>query len=195
MDAEKNIKTSGKDSDLWLEELSNPEVQDSLATLIKKLPQIKEAVVKAEQGMELVSAFVSDTESINYLAERVEKFSNLALTKENMEALATIIESLPRLAKMVTLLDRVATTIEPLVTDKTILADLTDTAKLVTTPLKERVQEGTSIVKEAKQRAERNTSTISIFGALKLLKDPNVQYGLKFTQALLDILSEKKVVR
>jgi uncharacterized protein YjgD (DUF1641 family) len=184
-----------QNSALWLNELSNPEVQEALATLIQKLPQIKEAVVKAEQGIEVVSAFASDTDSLNYIAERIDNFSKLALNKENMEAITTIIEALPRIAKLVALLDRVYSTVEPLITDKDSLAYIADTVKVVTAPVTERVEEGVSIVKEAKERAARNPNTISIFGVLKLLKDPAVQNGLKFTQALLDILSEKKIVR
>ncbi|AMA72964.1 MULTISPECIES: DUF1641 domain-containing protein [Aneurinibacillus] len=195
MDTEIKQQNLKQDSALWINELSNPEVQEALAMLIQKLPQVKEAIVKVEQGVEVVSAFASDTDSINYLAERVDRFSKLALNKENMEALAVMIESLPRIAKCVTLLDRLFSTIEPLITDKESLAYLADTVKLVTTPVTERVQEGVSIVKEAKERAAQNQTNISIFGLLKLLKDPTVQDGLKFVQALLEVLSEKKVVK
>ncbi len=195
MDAEMKNQNANQDPSLVANELSKPEVQEALVTLIQKLPQIKEAVVKAEQGIAAVSVFASDTDSLNYLAERVDKFSKLAFNKENVEALATIIESLPQLAKMVALLDKVYSTVEPLVSDKDTLAYLADTTKLVTDPVKDRVQEGVSIVKEANERAERNRDTISIFGVLKMLKDPAVQKGLKFTQALLEVLSEKKFAK
>ncbi|MFT9846555.1 DUF1641 domain-containing protein [Aneurinibacillus sp. REN35] len=195
MDAEMNNQPAKQDTALWANELSNPEVQEALATLIHKLPQIKDAVEKAEQGIAAVSTFATDMDSLNYIAEGVDKFSKVALNKENLEALTVLIESLPRLAKMVTLLDKVATTVEPLVTDKNSLAYLFDTAKVVTSPVTDRVEEGVSIVKEAQARAEQNRETISIFGLMKMLKDPAVQKGLKFTQAFLDILSEKKIVK
>ncbi|MBN6189356.1 DUF1641 domain-containing protein [Aneurinibacillus sp. BA2021] len=195
MDAEMNNQHAKQDPALWTNELSNPEVQEALAALIQKLPQIKDAVDKAEQGIAAVSTFATDMDSLNYIAEGVDKFSKVALSKENLEALAVLIESLPRLAKMVTLLDKVCTTVEPLVTDKNSLSYLFDTAKVVTAPVTDRVEEGVSIVKEAQARAERNRDTISIFGLMKMLKDPAVQKGLKFTQALLDILSEKKIVK
>lgn len=195
MDAEMNNQPAKQDTAQWANELSNPEVQEALATLIHKLPQIKDAVEKAEQGIAAVSTFATDMDSLNYIAEGVDKFSKVALNKENLEALTVLIESLPRLAKMVTLLDKVCTTVEPLVTDKNSLAYLFDTAKVVTSPVTDRVEEGVSIVKEAQVRAERNRETISIFGVMKMLKDPAVQKGLKFTQALLDVLSEKKIVK
>lgn len=195
MDAEIKQQAPTQTTDQWVEELAKPEVQDALTTLIQKLPEIKEAINKAEQGIAAVSAFASDTDSLNYLSERVERFSQLAFNKENMEALAVLIESLPRLAKLVSVLDRVYSTVEPLISDKDSLAYLVDTAKVITTPVTDRVGEGVSIVKEAKERAARKTETISIFGLLKLLKDPAVQNGLKFTQSLLEILSEKKIVK
>ncbi|WP_027415662.1 DUF1641 domain-containing protein [Aneurinibacillus terranovensis] len=178
----------------WLNELSDPQVQEALTALIQKLPQIQEAMGKVEQGVEIVSSFARDTESINYLAERFERFSELALNKKNLESLAVIIENLPRIADMMLLLNRIASVVEPIITDKNSLAVVTDTAKLVTEPVTERVQEGISIVKEAKARAERNQTNVSIFGMLKLLKDPAVQKGFKFVQALLDVLSEKKIL-
>lgn len=186
----------------WMNELAKPEVQEALALLVQKLPQIKEAVVKAEQGIGLAAAFASDTESINYLAERASSISKFALNKENLEALATIMDSLPRLAKMVGALDRLYTTLEPVLTDKDILVDMANMVQVVAAPVTERVQEGVSMAKEgmsmvqeARERAARNTETLSIFGVLKMLKDPAVQNGLKFAQAMFDVMAERKVLK
>ncbi|WP_052947475.1 DUF1641 domain-containing protein [Aneurinibacillus tyrosinisolvens] len=194
MDAETTHQEPEKSSALWLNELSNPEIQEALATLIRKLPQITDAMEKAEQGIEMVSAFASDAESINYLAGRVSPLSKMALSQENLEALTVIIEKLPSIAKSVALLERVSSLVEPLA-NRDMLIAVTETVELVTSPVKERVQDGASIVKEAKERAERNQSTVSIFGLMKMLKDPAVQKGIKFVQALLDVLSEKKVIK
>jgi uncharacterized protein YjgD (DUF1641 family) len=177
-----------------LNELSSPQVQEALVALIQKLPQIKDAVDKAEQGIAALSHLPMGTESLNYLAERADQVSKLALNKENLEALGVIIEKLPNIAKMMTLLDRITPFLEFVGNEEFVLA-LSEVFGVVTAPVKERVQDGISIVKEAKERAAKNNTTLSIFGLLKMLKDPAVQNGIKFTQALMDVVAEKKVVK
>ncbi|BAU28264.1 uncharacterized protein YjgD (DUF1641 family) [Aneurinibacillus soli] len=186
----------------WMEQLEKPEVQNALAMLVEKLPQISDAVAKAEQGIDLAASFASDTESLNYLADRASSLSKFALNKENLEALGTIMESLPRLAKMVGALDRLYTTLEPVLTDKDILVDVAGMIQVVTAPVTERVQEGVSMAKEgmsmvqeAKARAARNHDTLSIFGVMKMLKEPAVQDGLKFAQAMFAVMAERKVLK
>ncbi|WCN39498.1 hypothetical protein [Aneurinibacillus uraniidurans] len=186
----------------WMEELEKPEVQQALSMLVQKLPQISNAVAKAEQGIDLAAAFASDTESLNYLADRASSVSKFALNKENLEALSTLMESLPRLAKMVGALDRLYTTLEPVLTDKDILVDMASMVQVVAAPVTERVREGVSMAKEgmsmvqeAKERASRNHDTLSIFGVLRMLKEPAVQEGLKFAQALFAVMAERKVLK
>ena len=180
-----------KSSTQWANELLNPEVQEALSTLIQKLPQIKEAVVKAEQGIEAVSTFVTNTESLGSLAGGVDRLSKVALNQENLDSLLAIMDKLPRIAQSLEVLDRVAPVVEKLANRDNLIA-ITEVFGIVTEPAKEKIQDGVSIVKEAKERAERDQTNISIFGVLGMLKDPAVQKGLRFVRAFLDILNEKK---
>jgi uncharacterized protein YjgD (DUF1641 family) len=193
MDTENNQQVSGNVTNI-VAELTNPEVQEALAGLIQKLPQIKGAVDKAEQGLAAAAAFANDNESLNSIFEGISNISRLGMNKENLEALTTIINSLPRIASMLTLLDSVAAKLEPVLSNKDYLANVMEAATVIAAPVTDKVQDGVSMVKEAKERAERNHTTISLFGMLKLLKDPGVQKGLKFTQAMLDVMNEKKVL-
>ncbi|WCK52652.1 hypothetical protein PP175_14555 [Aneurinibacillus sp. Ricciae_BoGa-3] len=192
MDTEKNQQVSANVSNI-VAELANPEVQEALAGLIQKLPQIKGAVDKAEQGVAVAAAFANDNQSLNSIFEGISSISKLA-SKENLEALTTIIDSLPRIASMVTLLDSAAAKLEPILSNKDYLSNVMEAATVIAAPVTEKVQDSVSMVKEAKERAERNDTTISLFGMLKLLKEPGVQKGLKFTQAMLDVMNEKKVL-
>ncbi|GAA4707289.1 DUF1641 domain-containing protein [Brevibacillus fulvus] len=184
---------SKQDASVLLEELSNKEVQEAMVTLIQKLPQIKDAVLKVEQGIGTVTSFATDPKNFNSLADTIFSLSNV-LNKENLEALLTIIEKLPQIAKMVELLDRVAPFLE-LVANKDNLVTVAETLETLASPVKDRIQDGVSIVREAKERSAQNTTTVSVFGLLKMLKEPAVQNGLKFTQALLEVLAEKKLVK
>jgi uncharacterized protein YjgD (DUF1641 family) len=177
-----------------LNELSSPQVQEALVALIHKLPQIKEAVDKAEQGIAAVTHLPMGLESLNYLAERADQVSKLALNKENLEALGVIIDKLPTIAKTMALLDRITPFLEFVGNEEFVLA-LSEVFGVVTAPVKERVQDGISMVKEAKERAARNDTNLSIFGLLKMLKDPAVQNGIKFSQALMDVVAERKTVK
>lgn len=175
----------------WVNELSNPEVQDALTTLVQKLPQIKEAVVKMEQGIEMVTGLATDSQTINNVAEPISHISKVALNKDNIDALLTLVDKLPKLAQTVEMLERATPFIE-MIAKKENLVSVAEVAEIVVAPVTERVQEGLSMVKEAKSRAEQNRESVSIFGLLRLLKDPTVQDGLKFVQALLEVVSERK---
>jgi uncharacterized protein YjgD (DUF1641 family) len=192
MDVE--VKNPNNTQASWVNELSNPEVQEALLLLIQKLPVIKEAVVKAEQGVELATGFVSDSRSIDDLAKGVNQLSAIAMNTENLEALTTILDKLPRIAQTIAMLDRVMPLVETYAKPE-FIQTLVETAGVLATPVTEKYQNGASIVKEAKERAEQNNTQISIFGVLKMLKDPAVQKGLKFSQALLEILSEKQIIK
>lgn len=175
----------------WREELSNPSVQEALTALIQKLPQINEAIGKLEQGMQVISTLSTDTQTINTITEPISHISKVALSKENVEALASIADKLPRIAQSLELLDKVVPLIEKAGQRENWVA-MAGLAEVLAAPVTERVQDGMSLVKEAKARSERNTSDVSIFGVLKLLKDPFVQDGLKFIQALLEVANEKR---
>lgn len=177
-----------------LEELSDPEVLQALITLIHKLPDLNQAINKMEQGISMVTMTVSDPEVLNQFTEPVNQLTKIALQQDNLEALSTIVEKLPRIAKSVELLDQIAPFVE-FISKRETLTAFAEVLELVTDPVRCRMQEGMSMVKEAQQRAKRDPSTISIFGVLKLLKDPTVQDGLKFIQAFLDVWQERKMVK
>lgn len=174
----------------WVNELSNPEVQDALATLVQKLPQIKEAVVKLEQGLEVVTTLATDTDTINNIAQPISQVSKVALNKENINALLSLFEKLPKIAQAVEMLEKVTPFIE-VITKKENIVSVAEAADILIAPVTERVQEGMSMVKEAKARAQQRRDDVGIFDLLRILKDPTVQDGLKFVQSFLEIIAEK----
>lgn len=187
---EEQLQTSA----VLLEELTNPEVMKALVSLIQKLPELNQAVSKVEQGISLVTTTVSDPDVLNQFTEPVNELAKMAMNQDNLQALSSIMEKLPRIAKSVELLDQISPFVE-FISKRETLVSFAEVLELVSDPVTCRIQEGMSMVKEAQRRAERDSSTISIFGLLRLLKDPSVQSGLKFIHAFLEVWQERKIVK
>lgn len=176
--------------DMCLEELADPEVQEAIVTLIRKLPKIKDALVAGEQGLELAASILQDKDSLSGLLGRLEQqFSPYRVEKESIVAVFTLLEKMPKLVKYVNALENVADFVESIGKDKQSQQYLLNGVKGYIASTK--VENGIAVLREAKARAEHNHETVSIFSLIRLMKDPTVQKTLRFTQSLLEVLAEK----
>ncbi|WP_025847956.1 DUF1641 domain-containing protein [Brevibacillus agri] len=181
-----------KAADICLQELSDPDVQEAMVTLIRKLPKIKDAVLAAEQGLELAASIVQDKESLNGLFGRLEQQCALyRVDEEAIVALFALLEKLPKLVKYVNAIEQVADFLESVGQDKQSQQYLLDGVKAYITPVAAQMENGVAVLREAKERAERRHETVSVFTLLRLMKDPAVQKALRFAQSLLEVLAEK----
>jgi uncharacterized protein YjgD (DUF1641 family) len=181
-----------KSSDMFLEDLSDPEVQEAITILIRKLPKIKDTVLAAEEGLELATSILRDQESLRYLLERVDgQLSRFFVEKESIDALFTLLDKMPKLVKYVTVLEQAADFLESLGKDKQSQQYLLNGMKAYIAPVSAQVEQGVAVFQEAKKRAERKSEPVSVFTLYKLMKDPTVQQTLRFTQSLLEVLAEK----
>ena len=115
------------------------------------------------------------------------------LTKpEIQEALTVLIEQLPKLAEMTTKLTAAYDFVQTAMNDEVLKKDIASGITEVVKPIQEKAKTLAATAIEAKDRAEVNTGTIGIFGLMNMLKDPQVQYALRFMQAFLDVSAEKK---
>lgn len=114
------------------------------------------------------------------------------LKPELQEALTVLVEQLPKLAEMMTLLTKTYDLAQKVTADRVLIQDMVGGLKEVVKPLEEKVKGYASAAIEANDRAEQSDATIGLFGMLKLLKDPELQKMLRFSQAYLDILGERK---
>lgn len=114
------------------------------------------------------------------------------LKPELQEALTVLVEQLPKLAEMMTLLTKTYDLAQKVTADRVLIQDMVGGLKEVVKPLEEKVKGYASAAIEASDRAEQSDATIGLFGMLKLLKDPELQKMLRFSQAYLDILGERK---
>lgn len=134
--------------------------------------------------------------SLNTVLEKMPELAELmsALTKneETLQSLVKVIDSLPTLAKLLRLVDRVYGAVEDAVTDGSTMEGAVKMAQGYVQPVIGTVQKGYRAFEVAKERSEQDTTKYNVFSLLKMLKDPNVQKALRFTQAMLDALGEDK---
>lgn len=176
-----------------LQELSDPEIQEALVSLIRKLPQVAEALTAAERGMAFVTAVANDRASLGYLLERMEQtYQQLDIGPETVEALVILLEKLPKLAKMAVAVEQWFDFIQAVLQDKESLRQLMEGAKELSAPVTGPLRDTMSLLQEAKQRSAAKQETITLFALLKMLKDPTVQKGLQFAQAFLEVVGERK---
>lgn len=115
------------------------------------------------------------------------------LTKpEIQQALTVLVENLPKLAEMTTLLTKTYDIVQTVATDRVLIDDLKGGMEEFVKPVQEKAKGIAQAAIEANERAHDEVSTIGLFGILKMLKDPQVQQMLRFSQAFLDVLAERK---
>ncbi|MFD2613619.1 DUF1641 domain-containing protein [Paenibacillus gansuensis] len=114
------------------------------------------------------------------------------LKPEVQESLTALVEQLPKLTEMMTLLTKTYDFATKVANDRVLIQDTVGGIMEVVKPMEEKVKHLASAAIEANDRAEQSDQTIGLFGMLKLLKDPELQKMLRFSQAFLDIVHERK---
>lgn len=140
--------------------LLDPNVQTSLNTVLEKMPQLAE----------LMDA--------------------LTRNEETVKSLVALVDQLPTLTKLVHLVSRVYQAGEDVITDGSTLEGATKLVSGYAEPVVRVAKQGYQAYEVAKDRAAADQTRYTVFSLLKMLKDPNVQKALRFTQAMLDALGE-----
>jgi len=114
------------------------------------------------------------------------------LKPEVQQSLSELVEQLPKLAEMAKLLTKAYDIAQTVANDRVLIDDLKGGIQEFVKPIQEKAKGIAAAAIEASDRAQEETATIGLFGLLKMLKDPQVQKALRFTQAFLEALSERK---
>ncbi|MFL0497847.1 DUF1641 domain-containing protein [Priestia megaterium] len=132
-------------------------------------------------------------QSISGTTEEQMNVLNQLLQPEMQQSLNVLIDNLPKLSKMVTVLVKAYETGHSLLTDNVLKSDTVEATKQFIEPIEEMVKGIAANAIEAKDRAEANPSTsIGVFGLLRILKEPQVQKVLRFVQAYVDIANKNE---
>ncbi|OXM82943.1 DUF1641 domain-containing protein [Paenibacillus rigui] len=111
---------------------------------------------------------------------------------EIQKSLTDLVENLPKLTEMVTVLTKAYDLAQTVATDKVLIEDMKNGLGEFVKPIQDKAKGIASAAIEANDRAQKDSSTIGLFGLLKLLKDPQMQKMFRFTQAYLDVMSERQ---
>ncbi|WP_223067322.1 DUF1641 domain-containing protein [Paenibacillus caui] len=115
------------------------------------------------------------------------------LKPEVQQSLAALVDNLPKLTEMVNTMTQAYDVVQALATDKVFVEDIKAGFSGVVGPVVGIAKNAAATAIEAGERVKRDQSpNVSVFGLLKMLKDPNVQKALKFSQAYLDVLNGQK---
>jgi uncharacterized protein YjgD (DUF1641 family) len=111
---------------------------------------------------------------------------------EIQQSLTVLVDNLPKLAEMVTTLTKAYDFAFNIATDKVLINDFAHGIGEFVAPVTEKAKGIAAAAMEANERAQADTTTVGLFGMLKMLKDPEVQKTLRFAQAFLSVLAERK---
>lgn len=126
------------------------------------------------------------------LSSRQNDVLDQLLKPEVQESLTTLVEHLPKLTELVTLMSKSYDFAQTVAKDDVLKSDTVGAIKEVAGPVVEKVKDLTSSFIEAKDRAEASTEVISLFGLMKMLKDPQLQKMLRIANAFLQIREERE---
>lgn len=112
---------------------------------------------------------------------------------EVQQSLTVLVDNLPKLAEMVTLMTKAYDFAQGVATDKVLINDFAQGIGEFVKPVQEKAKGIAQAAIEAGERSQEAAgSTVGLFAMLKMLKDPEVQKTLRFAQAFLNVLAEKR---
>lgn len=173
--------------------MSNPAVQEALASALEKLPKMLQQYTELEKKLEFVTAVFNDKDSLLYLMDSFDKdLPEVNVDRETLQAVATLINKLPKFAKYAEYAETFLDFGQAVISDKESIQYLTKGMESLTAPICQMMQQGASILEDVKKRADKEETPVGIFTLLKMLKDPTVQSGLQLIRAILAVIEDRK---
>lgn len=121
-----------------------------------------------------------------------EDLLNQLLKPEVQESLILLVEQLPQITQLVNVLTKSVDFVQSVATDEVLKNDTVGAIKEMAGPVVGSVKNLAATVIEAKDRADASSETISLFGMMKMIKDPQVQNVLRFMNAYLQVSGERQ---
>lgn len=121
-----------------------------------------------------------------------EDLLNQLLKPEVQESLILLVEQLPQITQLVNVLTKSVDFVQSVASDEVLISDTVGAIKEMAGPVVGSVKNLAATVIEAKDRADASSETISLFGMMKMIKDPQVQNVLRFMNAYLQVSGERQ---
>lgn len=113
------------------------------------------------------------------------------LKPEVQESLTTLVEQLPQITKLVGALTKSLDFVQTVASDEVLKSDTVGAIKELAEPVVDSVKTMAATVIEAKDRANESSENITLFGMMRMIKDPQVQKMLRFMNAYLQVSGER----
>lgn len=184
-----NYKSEDSGWQQLLKEMERPEVQQSLASLLNKLPEIEKSVDAIADIGQFGQAVLHDQTAMNKFDQLLSTYQ---LDTETISALISLLEKLPKLVIIIEQLENIFDFLTAIVQDEQSQEYLASSVKEYAAPLREKGTEGLALFREIQSRVECNPNhSVKLFSLVKWLRDPIVQKGLCYMEATLHVLDEK----
>ncbi|CQR55190.1 DUF1641 domain-containing protein [Paenibacillus sonchi] len=113
------------------------------------------------------------------------------LKPEVQESLTTLVEQLPQITQLVGALTKSLDFVQTVAADEVLKNDTVGAIKELAEPVVDSVKTMAATVIEAKDRANESSENITLFGMMRMIKDPQVQKMLRFMNAYLQVSGER----
>ena len=143
----------------------------------------------SQTTMQQAAAEVASTATL--APEQMDVLDQL-MKPEIQESLTVLVANLPKLAEMTTILTKTYDLVQTVANDHVLIDDLKGGMEEFVKPITDKAKGIAQAAIEANDRTHIETSTVGLFGILKMLKDPQVQKTLRFAQAFLEVLGERQ---
>ncbi|MNR36585.1 hypothetical protein D3C85_1545190 [compost metagenome] len=100
-------------------------------------------------------------------------------------------EQLPQITQLVSALTKSLDFVQTVASDEVLKNDTVGAIKELAEPVVDSVKTMAATVIEAKDRANESSENITLFGMMRMIKDPQVQKMLRFMNAYLQISGER----
>ena len=117
---------------------------------------------------------------------------DLVVQPEIKEFLATTVQMIPKITNILKITSEMYDLAEELLKDTEMLEIFGETMNGTTEPIQDTIEDGVSLLHEAQERAEADTSNVGMIGLYRMLKDPTIQKNLRFMKALLATIAERR---
>ena len=111
---------------------------------------------------------------------------------EIKEFLVTTVQMIPKITNIMKITSEMYDLAEELLKDTEMLEIFGEAMNGTTEPIQDTIEDGVSLLHEAQERAEADTSNVGMIGLFRMLKDPTIQKNLRFMKALLATIAERR---
>ncbi|CAM3898991.1 DUF1641 domain-containing protein [Alicyclobacillus pomorum] len=117
---------------------------------------------------------------------------DLVVQPEIKEFLVTAVQMIPKITNIMKITSEMYDLTEALLKDTEMLEIFGEAMNGTTEPIQDTIEDGVSLLHEAQERAEADTSNVGMIGLYRMLKDPTIQKNLRFMKALLATIAERR---